>query len=93
MSVYRFIVKGRVQGVFYRKSIQQLASLGQIQGYVKNLPDGSVEVVAALHDDERSLEDFMQVLKNGSPASRVDEITVEKLDHDDLLYDGFEIRY
>ncbi|OQX74975.1 MAG: acylphosphatase [Campylobacteraceae bacterium 4484_4] len=91
MKVYRFIVKGKVQGVFYRKSIQQMASLGHIQGYVKNLPDGSVEVVAALHEDQ--LEDFLQMLKNGSPASRVDEIEMEELEEDDLLYDGFEIRY
>ena len=91
MKVYRFIVKGRVQGVFYRKSVQQMASLGQIQGYVKNLPDGSVEVVAALHEDQ--LNDFLQILRNGSPASRVDEIEIKELDEDDLLYDGFEIRY
>ncbi len=91
MKVYRFIVKGRVQGVFYRKSIQQMASLGHIQGYVKNLPDGSVEVVAALHEDQ--LEDFLRILKNGSPASKVEEIDIEELEEDDLLYDGFEIRY
>ncbi len=92
MHVYRFRVTGKVQGVFYRKSIQQMASLGQIPGYVKNMPDGSVEVVAALHDDQ--LEDFLTILKNGSPLSEVREIAYEIIDdQDDLVYDGFEIRY
>ena len=92
MHLYRFIVSGKVQGVFYRKAIQQMASLGQIPGYVRNLPDGSVEVVAALHEDQ--LDDFLQILRNGSASSRVENITYEIInDEDDVVYDGFEIRY
>ena len=69
-----------------------MASLGQIPGYVRNLPDGSVEVVAALHDDQ--LEDFLTILRNGSPLSHTDDIRYEIIDdEDDLVYDGFEIRY
>ncbi len=69
-----------------------MASLGQIPGYVRNLPDGSVEVVAALHDDQ--LEDFLTILRNGSPLSHTDNIRYEIIDdEDDLVYDGFEIRY
>ncbi len=90
MYVYKFNITGKVQGVFYRKSIQQMGAMGQIQGYVKNLDDGSVEVVAFLYDDQ--LEDFMRLLKNGSPLSDVKEITHEILDNDDLIYDGFEIK-
>ncbi len=90
MHVYRFIITGKVQGVAYRKSIQQMAAFGQIQGYVKNLSDGSVEVVAFLYDDQ--LEDFMNILQNGSPLSKVKSISKEILEEDDLIYDGFEIR-
>lgn len=90
MQVYRFLVSGKVQGVFYRKTIQQMASFGQIQGYVKNLEDGTVEAVAFLYDDQ--FEDFMNILKNGSPTSEVKDITHEALEEDDLVYDGFEIR-
>ncbi len=90
MNIYKFIVTGKVQGVFYRKSIQQMASLGQISGYVKNLPDGSVEVVAFLHDDQ--LEDFLTILKNGSPLSKVNDIKYEIIKDDELIYDGFDIR-
>jgi acylphosphatase len=91
MISYRFKITGKVQGVYYRKSVQQMGALGQIQGYVKNLPDGSVEAVARLWDDQ--LEDFILVLKNGSPASRVDSVEYEELESDDLVYDGFEVRY
>ncbi len=90
MHVYRFIITGKVQGVAYRKSIQQMAAFGQIQGYVKNLSDGSVEVVAFLYDDQ--FEDFVNILKNGSPLSKVDSVIHEILDEDDLVYDGFEIK-
>lgn len=91
MELYRFIISGLVQGVFYRKFVSQAAMRKQIRGYVKNLPDGRVEVVAELIDDD--LEDFMQLLREGSPISRVDDITYEKIDDADLEYDGFEIRY
>ncbi len=90
MHTYRFLVSGKVQNVGYRKAIQQMASLGQLQGYIKNLKDGRVEVVAVLYDDQ--LEDFLIMLKNGSPLSQVESIEQEILEEDDLLYDGFEIR-
>ncbi|MCH9813816.1 MAG: acylphosphatase [Epsilonproteobacteria bacterium] len=93
METYKFNVSGKVQGVFYRKTIQQMGALGQLRGYVKNLPDGNVEVVADLHDDQ--LKEFIMVLKNGSPASKVEDVTYSIItqSEDDLLYDGFEIRY
>ena len=92
MKAYRFKVSGKVQGVFYRKSIKEMASLGQIQGYIRNLPNGDVEVVAYLWEDQ--LEDFLTILKNGSPLSEVEDITYEtiELDEDEIVYDGFEIR-
>jgi acylphosphatase len=89
MNTYRFIIKGKVQGVGYRKAIQQMASLGQIPGYVRNLKDGSVEVVAFLIDDQ--FDDFMVILKNGSALSQVDDISYKEVD-EELLYDGFEVR-
>lgn len=43
---YRLIVRGRVQGVFFRDSCRQEAALFGVAGSVRNLPDGSVEVIA-----------------------------------------------
>ena len=89
MNTYKFIVSGKVQGVSYRKSIQQMAAFGHIQGYVKNLKDGTVKVVAFLYDDQ--LEDFLNLLKNGSPLSAVTDIKQELTD-EEMLYDGFLIK-
>ena len=93
MKCYRFLVSGKVQGVFYRKSIKDMASLGQIQGYIKNLSNKKVEVVAYLWDDQ--VEDFETILKNGSPLSEVEDIQREEIvlsEDEELIYDGFEIR-
>jgi len=91
MELYKFIIFGRVQGVFYRKSVSQAAMRRQIRGYVKNLPDDRVEVIAELIEDD--LEAFLDLLREGSPLSRVDDISYEQIDDADLIYDGFEIRY
>ncbi|RLC20093.1 MAG: DNA polymerase IV, partial [Deltaproteobacteria bacterium] len=45
MIQIKVIVKGRVQGVFYRAHTQKQADRLGVKGYVKNLPDGSVEAV------------------------------------------------
>ena len=91
MESFRFIVYGKVQGVFYRKAVAQKLRQTGIQGYVRNLPDGTVEVVARLTDEE--IPSVRKILEEGSPLSEVDGIEIEPLDEDDLIYDGFEIRY
>ena len=62
----------------------------QIRGYIRNLSDGTVEVVAELIDDD--LENFMQILRDGSPQSVVGKIEYEMIDDAGLVYDGFEIK-
>lgn len=90
MEVYKFIVSGKVQGVFYRKFVSQNAMKRQFQGYVKNLPNGTVEAVASLWDEDLSL--FRKILEEGSPLSHVEDIEMTILEEDDLVYDGFEVR-
>ena len=69
-------IKGRVQGVFFRDSTRQQASSLNITGYAKNLPDGSVEVLACGNKtDIKSLKDW---LKQGPPASHVDALVCEE---------------
>ena len=46
MEWYRFIIYGKVQGVFYRKSVSQELMKKQFKGYIQNLDDATVEVVA-----------------------------------------------
>jgi acylphosphatase len=91
MESYRFLVSGKVQHVYYRKFVSQALMRKQVRGYVRNLSDGRVEAVVRLWEED--LDAVVEVLQKGSPSSEVDEIAVEVLDDDDLIYDGFEIRY
>jgi len=67
MKCYKFIVSGKVQGVSYQKSVKEIASLGQIQGYIKDLPNKKVEVVAYLWEDQ--VGDFETILNIVDPVS------------------------
>ncbi len=70
---YLCIVSGKVQGVFYRASVQALASDAGYSGYVRNLPDGNVEAGVSIND-KHPLDHFLAILNTGSPYSRVDHI-------------------
>jgi acylphosphatase len=87
MKSYKFKIVGKVQGVFYRVSVQKAASKAHFSGYVKNMPDRSVE--ACVTCKEEMLEDFMQILREGSSKSQVDEIIVSPSEEN--FSDGFEI--
>jgi len=70
------IVKGKVQGVYFREFTKRKAlSLG-LKGTVRNLSDGSVEIFARGDDDR--LEVFKEWCWEGSPYSRVDAVTVSQ---------------
>lgn len=91
MEWYRFIVFGKVQGVFYRKSVSQALMKKQFKGYIQNLSDGTVEVVAEVFDED--LDTFISILKEGSLLSSVDDIHYEIINDAEFNTDGFEIRY
>ena len=91
MEWYKVIISGKVQGVYYRKSVSQEMMKKQFKGYIQNLPDGTVEVVAEVFDDEFDL--FMEILKEGSALSSVENIAYEIIHDAKFNTDGFEIRY
>ena len=91
MEWYRFIISGKVQGVFYRKSVSQEMMKKQFKGYIQNLHDGTVEVIAEIFDDEFDV--FLNILKKGSLLSDVQDIQYEIIDNAEFTTDGFEIRY
>ena len=90
MNSYQIIITGKVQQVYYRKFVSQALMRAGVQGYVRNLQDGTVEVVARIYDDE--YDNVIEILKRGSPLSQVDSIDVLTIDEDDIVFDGFEIR-
>ena len=73
MATARFIVTGRVQGVFYRASTRQRALELGLVGYARNQPDGSVEVVASGAD--AALAALQTWLQQGPPAAQVEQVT------------------
>lgn len=88
MKSYRFIIRGRVQGVWYRKSVQELAAKAGFDGYIRNLSDGSVEAVVTC--DKKRLKDFTALLQRGSDLSYVEETEMTELG--DTFDNGFVVR-
>ena len=72
----RWIVRGRVQGVGYRAFVAVQARRLGVEGWVRNLPDGSVEVLAAPVDAlTESL--FTRALEEGPPFAHVASVVRE----------------
>ena len=84
----RAIVRGRVQGVFYRASTRDAALAAGVAGWVRNRPDGTVE--AALEGDPAAVEAVLAFLRSGPPHARVDAVDVAEEPPEALA--GFEIR-
>jgi acylphosphatase len=70
----RVIVRGDVQGVFFRDSCRQAAISARVSGWVANLGDGSVEAV--FEGDSDAVDALCDWCREGPPHARVDEVTV-----------------
>ena len=81
MVARRFLIDGTVQGVGYRFFAKRAAARHQIKGTVKNLPDGSVEVIA--EGDRDDMDEFKKDLATGSMFSEV-----TSLDETDITVSG-----
>ena len=91
MEELRAIVRGRVQMVMYRDFAQRKARGLGLNGYVKNLPDGTVEIVAQGHKE--ALKAFVSKLRKGPILSRVVAVEVESHGISEHSFDGFNIVY
>jgi acylphosphatase len=83
----RYLVAGRVQGVYYRAAAAERAAELGLGGWIRNLPDGRVETVAA--GPAASITEFAAWLWQGPPAARVDAIQVEEWSEE--VPDGFAV--
>jgi acylphosphatase len=66
------IISGRVQGVYFRASAQREARLLGVTGYVRNRPDGSVEIVA--EGEEDLIKSLLLWSQKGPSTARVDKV-------------------
>ncbi|MCR4335035.1 MAG: acylphosphatase [archaeon] len=90
MERIEVIVSGRVQGVSFRAFALQTASSLGLKGFVKNLPNMAVEVVA--EGKKEKIKKFLIELQKGPPLCRVENIAINRLKAIGE-FSGFEIRY
>jgi len=86
----RFLVTGRVQGVGFRWFVVDAAEGLNVAGWTRNLPDGSVEVVA--QGERETLDALRNVLAEGPRSARVQNVTWEQAAIDPALK-GFRVRH
>ena len=88
MAARRIFVSGRVQGVFYRKwTVGEARALG-LNGWVRNLRSGQVEIVAI--GPEEAIDALAARCRQGPPAAHVEEVRAEEAEAEPL--DGFAKR-
>lgn len=83
-----FLVSGRVQGVFFRAATEAAARRLGVTGWVRNLADGSVELVAC--GAEVKLSELEHWLWQGPSRARVEQVTTQ--DVAVQVFAGFSVR-
>jgi acylphosphatase len=86
----RVRIEGIVQGVFYRYSTQQKAQELEVNGWVRNLPDGSVECL--LEGDRDNVESLIRWCHHGPPGAHVEKVTTQWEEYTGNIK-GFSIKY
>ena len=89
-SRIHIFVFGMVQGVFFRANTADTARRLGVTGWVRNVPDGSVEVIA--EGEKETLEQLLEWCKRGPSAAEVSKVDFEWLEGSDEFSD-FRIRY
>ena len=87
MIARRAVISGRVQGVGFRFFAQRAARENRIRGWVRNLPDGSVETVA--EGDEDAVALYLESLRRGPMGARVTGLSAVEVPESN--YTSFEI--
>ena len=74
MKRVKVIVRGSVQGVFFRAEARDRARSLGLAGWVRNAPDGTVEAV--LEGDDEQVESMVEWCRRGPGGARVEEVEV-----------------
>ena len=75
----KVLISGRVQGVGFRSFAGRYANALRLGGWVKNLYDGRVEVI--VEGEKKKIYQYIKLLEEGSPWSRVDNVSVRWLQY------------
>jgi acylphosphatase len=87
MATYHLIIKGEVQGVFYRDSARKEATRLGVMGWIKNKPNGDVE--GLVQGQENLVHQFIEWCKQGPPRARVTNVIINK--KEDQEFDSFTV--
>ena len=90
MRAIRAVVKGRVQGVFFRVSTREEARRLGLTGWVRNLSDGSVECFA--QGPQTAIDRLVLFLHKGPSSARVEKVDIHE-DNPDPIFDDFRVLY
>ena len=88
MPTVHIIVKGKVQGVFFRATAKKLADRLSLTGWIRNTEDGEVEVVVT--GTEEQLQQFIQWCGHGPERAQVEEVI--KQDIGDIKFNEFLVK-
>ena len=89
MKCAHLVVSGRVQGVFFRDNVRRKAKELELNGYAKNLEDGTVEVVA--QGNEGKINQLIDFIKKGPGIAKVAGISAKHKNPEN--FSDFEIRH
>ena len=87
MKTLKINITGTVQGVFFRKFVKDNADELDVRGYIRNMDDGSLEIV--LEGRDEVVNDMLERCKKGPNHSEVKEVEVEEIKHQGL--EGFKV--
>lgn len=90
LASVKAVVYGYVQGVFFRAFVSHWAEELGLSGYVRNLPNGAVEVVA--EGEKKQLEKLLGYLKVGPPSAKVGKVVTSWAGYSGK-HSGFSVRY
>lgn len=88
MPTIHLIIKGKVQGVFYRATAKEIAEEIGVTGWIKNTSEGNVELMAT--GTEEQLIYLIDWCKQGPPKSIVSDVMVTKKEKEEA-FKGFQI--
>lgn len=83
-------VRGRVQGVFFRATTRDQARRLGLTGWVRNCPDGTVELVA--EGPREACQELLRFCRQGPPAARVEEVDA-RWEEPAGEFEGFQVRH
>ncbi len=87
---HRVFYSGRVQGVGFRYSVKQVAAGYEVVGWVRNLPDGRVELQVS--GEMAEVDAFLHAVAKGQLATHIKQVDREPLPPPPESWTGFEIR-